>query len=264
MSFLTVNGIVLSVEDESLSLETREVGERGYSWDGTPWASIRDRRLSWEFDTSPLPQDTAEAWTALLTGWGYTWDFEDDTYSDQGLAATIVGGAAVSTEQKKYGAKSLKLPQHVGGSDSSAAWTVGTASRWTIVVWYYRNTIWTHLVIRSDGAKWVDSVRNDGASTAWIGISAGVLTVTADDSFNTYVDDLLYLPALVPTDWPAQMYARATAIPSMPYIGVDGDMVRGTAELTVLGQVSGAKVGQGNIGGAWTSAGEKLSVKLEG
>ena len=74
------------------------------------------------------------------------------------------------------------------------------------------NTYNLHLdatVLRSDGTKWLNGAVSVAASL-FCTVAAGVVTLGNDVAGG--FDDVVFLSYLVPTDWPAQIFAFGAAL----------------------------------------------------
>ena len=260
MPFATINGITLPIRDGSLKQSIQEIGERGQAFDGTAYQAIRARKRKWQFSTTPMSQADSLAWIALLNGQAVNWDFETDTYSLQGHAATVAGTATRTTAAYKFGAASLTI---ASASSSSAAWSVGVGSSWTVACWrrYYNGAtwIWQHRVTTSTGVFYSGGTATTDANPPTV--AAGVLTLAGGlNSNSVYYDDLWILPAVVPASWPAQMAAHGAQLVDASGFTLSGDIV--PAAVACVGQVTGSKALQGVVGGSFVSNAVELEVEI--
>ena len=260
MSFCTINGITLPIREGSLKQSVQEIGERGQAFDGTAYQAVRARKRKWQFSTPPMTQADSLAWSALLNGDAVNWSFEVDAYSQQGHAATITGSAARTTTAYKFGAASLLIPY---SPSSSAAWNVGVGPAWTVACWrrYYNGAawLWNHRVTTSTGIYYSGGVATTDGNPPTV--SSGVLTLAGGlSSQPLYYDDLWILPAVVPTSWPAQMYAHNAQLVDASGFTLGGDIV--PAAVACVGQVTGSKVLQGIVGGSFVSNAVELEIEI--
>jgi len=106
-----------------------------------------------------------------------------------------------------------------------------------------------------DTAPSLEDTVDDGVIT-WSNYGAGL----------GYVDDVLFLPAAVPSTWVAQLYAEAsarawTALPRLRLAGdAAADLAAGYA--TVTGKVNDAKLVRGNLGGSLAKNAQPLELEL--
>mgnify|MGYP000988693921 FL=1 len=113
MVALSVNGIEIPVCTWKESDE--EIGERMRASSGKSLVSIRDRKFVRRFAVRTEDTTLAEAIKGLLTGDGFSWSFDIDWYSEQGLPVIATAGAASSSlgstaPTPAFGAKRLAIP----------------------------------------------------------------------------------------------------------------------------------------------------------
>lgn len=246
--FLRVNGIPVSVLDETATDSPEEIADRRRAVDGTMLLDRRAVKSAWEFDAVLDAPATALALRDLLLGRGHVWNFESSLYSSRGLPIAS-GGTAVST-YAKFGTKSLEVAPLTYAVISSLEWNPATGP-WTASFWLYGGASWTHIVESSAGRRYVngvDSGVNSTCSTATntlklynpIGVSA------------LWFDDLWVSPYVWPTTWPAKVYAYASAVGLAPKLNVDGLLINNNAAggAVVMGEVATVKPRQGYSGGA--------------
>ena len=256
MGLLTVNGIELPIARDSLERGEIEIGGSGRAFSGAAWKSVRARKQTLSLTTAPMSLADTDAWCALLNGQAVNWSFETDTYSLQGHAATVAGTATRTTAAYKFGAASLTI---ASASSSSAAWSVGVGSSWTVACWrrYYNGAtwIWQHRVTTSTGVFYSGGTATTDANPPTV--AAGVLTLAGGlNSNSVYYDDLWILPAVVPASWPAAMAAHGAQLPASPSLTVAGDLLGQT--LTMQARVAKRKPLEYSGGVLWS-----LAVEME-
>ena len=115
-----------------------------------------------------------------------------NTYVGDGTSGMYLGGSqlTVGTELKPYVtttslavAADLPAPKHGAARaeiEFYSTWEVVYTDGWTVAFWRraQAETAWNHYIIRSDGAQWVDGVRNDAADTSWFGVIGDELIFT--------------------------------------------------------------------------------------
>lgn len=99
MAFLQLNNITIPVQ--SMRQSTEEIGERQRSFSGKYGRDVRARKRSWEVTTTLLTRTEAAAIKGLVEGLGDQWRFEEDTYSDKGLASSST--EAIAFEKSHLG-----------------------------------------------------------------------------------------------------------------------------------------------------------------
>lgn len=239
---LALNGInlgplILAVEEPRESL--RDIGETSVAADGSTRVSRSRRKRDIAFRTVPLTDAEAHAWLCLLTGEGEAWSFDASLYGSKGTGPSTYTNTAQGAGVTKYGTGRLSVGATTGTITFSGvvenAW--GGSTSWTVMFWRYEGTAWVHYVVRADGAKWLDGVRNDAASTLWLDVADGNVTIENTTGAAVLYDDLVVLPFAVLDTWPAQVHAAAAAYGSVPVARATGDMVTEAASREVLGVV---------------------------
>jgi len=256
MPALVINGITVPVGADSLSRSVEEVGERTRAFDGTAVLNRRWQKRVLELTIPVASQIDQLAWMALFRGEGHVWSFDANLYSAKGLPLSGLTAAVGSTSPApKYGVGRLSM----GSSAALAATRLGPS--WSVLFWYYTGAEWLHFVITSLGQTWVNGARNDSAWTPLYSASAGYLQFSA----YAIMDDLVALPAVVPTTWPPLLYATGRPFPPLPRLEAYGDLFPGSsasAPVFVRGDVSSLDYAPAWIGGVWTPMAGSLSVTL--
>lgn len=263
-AFLRVNGITVPVADGAAAFGQTEFDAMSRAVDLTPLWSRRGTKRFWKFSTRWKTTAEALAFRDLLTGNGVqALSFETNSlYTKKGLApASASGGFTVSSSNPKYGTY-----RAAATAGSTATWAVlSSSSAWSVLLWHTSDggSTWTHYVVRSDGAKWVAGVRNDAASTTFVGISSGVLTL-GNGSANGF-DDVVVLPFLVPTDWPAQVVAFGFAFGgNYPRsLTADGLFIEQNTRVEVCARMGEGRVVRASPGTSGTSVQPMLSIGLD-
>lgn len=235
MSALTINGFPVPVSGWRQSIE--EVGERGRSFSGKAWSSIRATKRRWIARiTSSDPQEV-EALRSLVAGEGFSWSFNADLYADgKGLPPISTAGTTLisAAPTPKFGAKCLRLDQN-----PATVYFQGDAGRalvWTVAYWTYESAAWHHNVASYDNGtwrKWRDGASvGSGYAMPLVSVNgSGQLVLAGQVGAYAYLDDLLWFPCLWPTTWPPILYARTTAFPAVPKLEVAGDLLPSTTML---------------------------------
>lgn len=264
--FMRVQGVPLPVALNSIDRDDVEIGaglERAYS--GAALRSVQAVKRQWQAGLVPLSQEEATAFVALLQGRGDHVAFDSDSYSDKGLAPSLSTGATRPTTapSPKWGTARLEL---ASGTSNQIAWPLQLGARWTACVWRYESAGWHWYWVRDDGAVWRDGISYGASIPAWLQVNgSGSLYLLGTSGSVTTFDDLLVLPARMPTSWVPSLYAlaQAQAWPLAPRLLLTGDAVpEGSA--TVMGKVSKSKGAVGRLAGAAAFAAtlETLAVEL--
>jgi hypothetical protein len=243
MTILTLNGIAISsiVATADVKGERRDVGDVGEAVDGTTRITRQTRKYDLGFKSVPLVVGASFSWEQLLIGAGDVWSFDAHVYSSKGWPGSPTSGSiSISTSVKKYGAASLLIA--TGSSWSTTG--LGLAAPYTVATWNLIDSgDWTHYVLRSDGAKWVDGVRNDGANFSTIfSISSGDVVLAGSGSIGSAFDDLVVCPYLWQDSWPAAVHAADAAFGPTPFVDLRGDLIPEQGSRRAYGQVKATTV----------------------
>lgn len=265
-AWFTINGIeaakVVSSSNQP-SAKPRDVGYQGEASDGSFVLTRRDTKRDFKFTTRPLSGVAAIAWESLLRGEGHVWSFDVSAYSSKGLAPTVSDGTLVSSSPPpKFGAKCYQLT-----TDAEARFG-SLVAPWTAAVWYRDEgamvPAWHHIVVRSDGAKWADGVRDDGAGAAGIDFSGGDAHFIGGDPGPLSIDDLILCPYLWADDWARQVFEAGVAFGPTPYVTCAGLMVPEAATRKMACRSVDERVMVANVGGGLAKDVRELEVDLAG
>lgn len=236
MSQLVIAGITFPGAADSGSESEREVGSTTPAFDGTLRRSRLSVKLDMRCETTPQTLASAAAWSSLIRGLGEVWSFDSSLYSASGLGPYGSPVYTLASTHPKFGAKNLSLNADTG--TLSYAPTFGTD--WAVMVWRYETNVWIHYTAYSDGKKWVDGVRNDAATTTFLSVAAGLVTLANTSGSAVEYDDLVFLPFLPPTTWPPVWGVAAVAFSPLPRLNVTGSAITEGGARMMLGQVPDA------------------------
>jgi hypothetical protein len=229
--------------------DRRNIGDQAQAVDGSLRLTQQTKKRDLHFTSIPLLLADAFAWESFLTGEGNVWSFDAGVtkgfYSSKGVGPSSSTGAVIDvTSGSKFGAGHLELAISTGTITFTGALlnTFFATPSWTVMVWRFDDTsdlTYHHYVVRSDGAKWKDGVRNDATATAWLTVSGSNVTLNPSGSVDPVnYDDLVCLPFAVLDDWPAVFGVATSAYCPTPYIDLTGKMVPEQATRRVVGAVT--------------------------
>lgn len=220
--WFAVNGIELAGITAIASAPTtegRDVGAQDEAADGSLILTRQARKRDFSFTSRPIAGDDARSWAGLLTGEGHVWSFDAGHYSSKGV--TGAGGTVQSTV-KKYGAKALQ----VSAADVWLSNPIENEGEWTLAVWHRVDSgAFKHEVVRSDGARWVDGVRDDAYTVDGAADFSDDCVVLENASGTHYYDDLVFSPYLWLEDWAEQVYASGLPFGPAPFLTASGRLV---------------------------------------
>lgn len=242
LSGINLGAMMAKAFDPKITL--RDVGDVATAVDGSTRVTRSARKYDTVFKSVPLSVSDAAAWRSLITGEGETWTFDSSLYGSKGLGPSSSTNTSQSAGSAKFGAGKLS----VGATTGTITWTAaaanafGRSSEWTVGVWRFEGAVWVHYVVRSDAAKWVDGVRNDGASTTWLTVSSGNVTIANSTGAAVFYDDLVVLPFKVLDDWPTQWQAFGSSFGPQPLLPCTGDLVTEQSSRSVYGSCETSNV----------------------
>lgn len=233
LSGIEIDAVVAAAKD--IKQSTRNIGEQSPASDGTMHQTRSARKLDFAFQTVPLALSAAAAWWAFFSGEGEAWSFDAHLYGSKGTGPSSTSGTVFqSAGSAKFGAGKLSLTNSASITWAGAAKnSFSRSDTWTVSLWRNAGS-WSHYVVNSAGQKWVDGVRNDAATTTFLSVSSGDVTLSNSAGTVTF-DDLVVVPYLMPTDWPAQLAAAAAAFGPLPAHLLTGDFVTEQSSRLVLG-----------------------------
>lgn len=266
MSFLRALGWTIPIEDggAAFSPSWLDADFRGELGNQIVTRSVR--KMDRSFRTPPITAREAETITGLIAGLGHVWDFEDAStfaFSSRGRAPIDFSAMTTSTTIPRFGSRCAVLNGTISWDLSKGA--APLLDRWFVAFWYDDSgagTNWIHYAFRSDGAMWVDGVRDDTASFTGLSVFNGFVTfVSSGGRF----DDLVVL-CFVPTDeaveaWHAWEIDEDRGFSLLPALTVDGDVIEGYS-LDAVGTVVDASVLTFS-GSAWENAGRQITFRLQ-
>lgn len=262
MSFLTINGIAFPVAQGAFQEEPEEIGETTRAYSGTLRKSRQTVKRNCSFESTWMLSDPdAFAWDGFLRGLGETWSFDSDSYGSKGTGPNSSSGASIASGIKFSSA--LQLAATTGTITYPVVFDINQV-RWTVMFWGNSGGTTRHYIIDSSGRKWINGSRNDAFSTPWL--SVGFLTMTLSNATGSSLkfDDLVFVPYLLPTDWPPIFGVATSAFSLLPKLNVAGDAVIETTTRSCMGDVSTHLFEQGAMSGSFRNNLRKLRVFLQG
>lgn len=254
MGALHIAGFEIPVHREGQETMSGQQGQPMRALDGTPTGGVFSDVEGGTFATPLIRLTEARSIANLCRGAnGHHWDLENASgggrYASSGLQMT--GSPTFQTGTVKFGTYAISLS--AGGGDVDVATvTTSALSEHTVAAWTKDGSgDWEHHILRSDGAKWVDGVRNDGA-TLLFEVSANVWTLLDDGSNIRYFDDLVWLPFAIYDDWGAG-WIQTEAFSPLPDLKVWGDLF-GDWQFSARVRARLQHMGQAVFGGTATNS----------
>ena len=223
MSFLLLNGWRLPVRLASATEIHDTHGELGARFTNRPSRSRVALPRSWRGVVYPFEAPYASTLVPLLEGRGHHVTLERNLWSQSGLGPEASADLAVDV----FGATAA--PPGYSGSmqvtnGKGIVWDADLCmDRWTVLYWESTDgTTWSHVAFRSDLARWVDGVRNDGAPSTRVLVEDGAV-VLFDDTTSPYFAGLVILPYNACDAFIEDAYLWLTAHEMAAHWRLDGD-----------------------------------------
>jgi hypothetical protein len=244
MSFLSLSGIPLLTS--SLRYQPTHQGTKGRTFSGFPYSSVRRTLMTWAGSTPPTA--LAESWAArqLINGAGHSWHFETGTVSSLGLMpSATTGTVTVSLGGAKFGNGKLSI------TNGDITWPLTAEQGCTYGAWMKAPSIdlgaqWRHVVVRLlssgdqrvyvDGTLVYNQVGDYESDTAVYlpGDGAAFRIGYASGPDTLLVDDLVFLPFMVPESWLVPWRDAGAPFGPLPYHRCTGTGLH-RSPVTVLG-----------------------------
>lgn len=261
MSFFQIQTHAIPIKHEQATLVRNALGADKMAYSGKPLYTYRAIKNQWTFTTNFLVELEWRFLRALLQGEGHHWAFNDATewsYSSKGLgitSGTIANGSRYTTTTK-FGAGAIRV-----AANQYVQFNVGYTERWTAMAWV-GSTFANHYIVNNAGQKWVDGVRNDGASTPFFTMNSGNFRLgdTGNGAFQ-YFDDLVIIPEKINNSWAADFGTLANAFSDLPLIRVSGNFTL-SDDYFVQGRDVTATMSQGFIDGVWEPNMAEISATI--
>lgn len=252
--FIRLNGIPISVADGSVSIGSSRFGQYADSVFGRPRGGDKGYVKNFSMTTIPILPDAAESIVGLSENLGHWFGFETDAWSDNGASPTAgtyglaTGGFAGAAKRLSVTSGDLSFELDLRGGK----WTVAYARTDDF------GTTWDHVVVRSDGIRWLNGVRNDSATSGEMYVSNG--TVTISDLFE--YGAMLVLPFRIGEEHGGFVYSDIVLNGSFPVHRkrMSGDIVSGN--VLVSGQHTGSEFVQASKNNLWCNNLLRVSFDL--
>lgn len=253
MSFLRINGWRVLARDGTVSGDRVEWEPGVRARTGRPIRSRRAVLDDLDLEVPLLHESDADALAALLEGRGHHFPFDVDAHAESGLGPDT---AAAGNWSIGYATPGLSGAGVLGAGyltvTTSIVWdALLPASDWTVMYWRGAGTRSSaeHVIVRSDGMKFADGVRDDLLATTELTVDEDLGAVAL--SAGSY-DDLVILPWIAPRSFCQDCYRWMVAgglLFHAPLLdGSARDTLMNVAAPTLGGTVSVLRAG-GKTGG---------------
>lgn len=260
--FLKLNHFPITCADASSSTAYESIGRTERTVDAGMRTNRRAIKRQWKFKTTPQSARTSFAIADLVLGRGNYWSFDVHMYSAKGLGpSSYSGSTTVQYVQYKYGAGSLSVPS-THTFVVAGAYTDGGAV--SVACWVRVSGVWTHYAVIRTAAGVAQNYVNGSASGATLPFtfSSGTFTITGTAT-EVYYDDLIVMPSLWPTTWPALIYGASTAFSPLGRLNASGASIGdNAATVSVVGAVDGLEAVQAYDSSTWSQNMQEVAFTL--
>lgn len=236
MSFLRINGVTIPVKAGQAGFNVVTIDADRTTQRNRQSINRRRVRRVWQFTTPELPPSEANFIEALTSGQGHRASFDVDLWTSRGRGPFSSSGTGITNlaPPPRFGANRLLLSG--GGSfvtwdfNSPAESSAALNDRWFLQCWRSSGTTlasWNLWQARSDGALFLNGVRDDTLDATWFSVIDGRLTIRQGTSPACAAVDGLSFIFAEPSD--AQAIAAAAwqiddnPWSDMPHVTADGD-----------------------------------------
>jgi hypothetical protein len=258
MSFLTINGEVISVAAGSASISTVPIGSQQRAFSGSLLTDVRAYKHELRCQTTPLLWSEYRALEHLLMGHthnattaGTNLLLESFETGIGGMAGSTSGQSQVTTP-KYSGSYALKLTQN---NITNPTYTVGVSASRGVVgasLWAYGTRYLKAYLYDADNAQTGSAVERDTTSDDWLCMRCYLVLAADTDDLRLYLssDSLLNLGSNCFVDY--IKISQAT-----PILTVAGDWRRGVGSnygsAQMVASIDDIELFKGRIGGYWYS-----------
>lgn len=268
---LRVNGIEAPVLVDSASHKPNPFAESERAEDGSMLINRRVIKESYRLTLAHRTPTEAIAWRRYLMGEGHYWSFDTSVYSSKGLGPSLLTGGTIGSSSPAPWLGAGRLNFALGaGNQANFGISPGVTQTQGVTAMVARNVAgggWNHYVKDSAGNVWTNGVLTGTASWFNLTTIGGLVNIGADAGNAIAYDELVILPFLIPSDWPAQLYAYQLAgsqHSALAQLKVDGDLVDANLlTRTVVGSVGDMKLMPATLGGTFYQSVRTVDVELE-
>lgn len=214
MSFLLVNGWRVPAFNETPERTFAQHGELSAGWMNRPIRNRRGLPSTWAARMAVMERADADTLEGLLMGVGHHFPLNTDAFSSNGLGPEGGGGYTMPVRTPTAGVHGFG---YLNVSTSIVWDTKLPADAWAVAYWRNVTTTPQHIVVRADGAKFLNGVRADATATPELVVDGGAVAFTT----GTY-DDVVAWPFLASDAFIAAFYRWTTGKEIQWHLPLDG------------------------------------------
>jgi hypothetical protein len=256
MSFLTINGLTVSIQGEPvINPDIKE--NRRTTYNGDTRIIRKYNKDSWELETTMMTADKADNLRGLMDGEGHYFSFDSDLYSFKGLSPESGYSVTLLGSGGKYSG-GLQV-------DTDIDYDFSYSNEYTVVFWRATasGNTFNHYAFNSDNTKYYNGSENAGVSITFANMdSDGLLTLDNDSDGNADVfDDLIVVPFIMTENMISAIYNLGEAYSNLPRLKINGDML-GNNQTICEGIVNNQPYQPFRSGGSFNNNGQRVSFTL--
>lgn len=265
MSYLRINGVEIPVAAGQSGFNVVIIDGDRTTQNNRQVIRRRRARNDWDFTTTKVPPREADFIEALVSGQGHRASFDVDLWTTRGRTPLSSSGAGITnvSPPPRFGANRLILaggsPSVVWDFNAPAESSAFLSDRWFLQCWRSSGTTlasWNFWQARSDGALFLNGVRDDTLDSTWFSVAEGKLTIRPGTSPACVAVDDLSIIFAEPSDEQAIMAAQWQmddhAWSDMPHVTADGDFCERVGTYTPTCEAE-QSIGQFSLGAAWAA-----------
>lgn len=271
MTFVKLNGWPIKVLNTTPKDTYTHLGALANSFTGRPTKNDKTTVRSWDMDTVFLREDVADTIEALVEGRGLHFPFDFDAWSKpHGLGPDLDSGGDKPPVNYEIIQGEAGIPRFGYGflqvkTAHTAIWdTKLVENRWTVGYWRKPLFTWEHVVVRGDGAKWLNGSRDDLLTTTELVVSNGAVGIVAGGG-SVNIDDMFILPIAACFEFIEAFYlwSNSNNLPfsDMPYLTLEGDII-GSERIEVQSRMGDVSYVQHGTNSGWRNNARTVSFTL--
>jgi len=245
MAFMTLNGLVVSVENDSAEWRYTGFGEQSNSFLNRPKRHRKGVTEEISFSSCLMAQEDADSLIGIVERVGHHISFESDAWSDRGLGPesgstyTLTSGGYTGTKRAVLTSPTLVYNPEFREAKNTVCYARTADS----------GSTWEHVTVRADGAKWTDGVRDDAASTSELVVSNGAVNFSSAFDY----DEIELFPFNISDQHALELFAFVDA--GNPFtirlMELSGDIIENAGSINVISHSDGQTFSQGSKNATW-------------
>jgi len=264
MAFLLINNYSVPIAHEQASEDNERLGSQERAFGGELIDIERaDPKKIWSMETIPLNGALGHSLEMLLLGRGEVWSFDEG-----GVSPNFFWGSKGTGTFSITGTITTSIGLYPAVFDRSVAFNptakvifdLTLPNDWTVII---RQGASQHFVKRSDGAQWIDGIRDDITPIPDIGVTAGdrPFIENTTGAIKNY-DDFVVLPFLLAEEIVLEVAPLVTPWADLPWLRTSGNVALSAVYFTEGTNVKTSLSQFHDSSSTWVPAGRVVSFTL--